>query len=141
MFSQVSALLSRRGNALLEGKFDELVHQYSYPLPLYLQKTQMIVHSQAEALAILSRMRDAHLERGIVALKPKVVAMEIPRGGRFRVWVEWSELALPVEGSGMSSVVYYCKVTASGIRTEMIDYIRLSRPELNHEFKKLTLVA
>jgi hypothetical protein len=38
-------------------------------------------------------------------------------------------------------VVYYCRKTPDGFRIEMIDYLRLSTPELQPQFAALALSA
>jgi hypothetical protein len=141
MFSQVHALLRRRADRLLNGHIEDVVSQYIFPLPLYLGSSRVIVRSPDEATAIFGVLRAAYLDRGVVALQPKVIAIDIPRAGRFRVWAEWQELALPVEGTRISSAIYYCKATPAGIQTEMVNYTHLSMPELNPQFAALALSA
>jgi hypothetical protein len=141
MFSQVTAHLRSRAERLMNGRIDDLSEHYIYPLPLYLASSRVIVRAPEEAAAMLRLVRAAFLERGVVALDPKVVAIDLPRAGRFRVWVDWHELAVPVEGTRISSAIYYCKATPAGIRTEMVNYTHLSMPELNPQFAALALSA
>jgi hypothetical protein len=141
MFSQVTAQLCARAEAFLSGNLEEVVYNYLYPLPLYLPSTQLVIRTPQEARAVLNKLRVAMLQRGVVAMKPKVSAIDLPRAGRFRVWVEWTELALPVEGTRTASVVYYCRNAASGFRIEMMDFVRPSMPELGPQFKALALSA
>jgi len=55
--------------------------------------------------------------------------------------VDWYELALPVEGTRMSQVVYYFENGAEGLRIAMVDSTRMSMPELQPEFLALALAA
>lgn len=48
-----------------------------------------------------------------------------------------SAAVLPVEGTRMSSVVCYCRQTPAGLLTEMLEYRRLSMPELSDRFQAL----
>lgn len=141
MFHEVSALLRHRADLLLQGRIDELVSGYLCPLPVDLRDQRLIVRTAAEGRAILSLLRAALLARGVVALRPTVVAIDLPRGGRFRVWVDWEELSLPGRETRRSSVVHYCRVTPSGPVTEMLSYTRLSMPELSPQFAELALSA
>ena len=70
-----------------------------------------------------------------------VAMIDLPRAGRFRVWVDWQEIAFPAEASRISQAVYYCRHTALGLRTEMLNYTFLSMPELNGQFEALALSA
>jgi hypothetical protein len=141
MFSHVTAHLRRRAELLLGGHFDQVAAQYLFPLPLYLGASRVIVRNAVEATDILCLLRAAYLERGVIALQPRVTAIDLPRDGRFRAWVDWHELALPVEKSRVSSVLYYCKSTPTGLRTEMINCTRSSMPELSPHFAALALSA
>ena len=115
--------------------------QYIYPLPLYLGQSRMIVRNADEMTSMLCLLRSAFLQRGVIATLPRVTAVELPRGGSFRVWIDWQELALPADATRVSSVVYYCRTTAAGLQVEMVEYTRLSMPELNPHFAALALSA
>ena len=141
MFSLVTAHLRRRADLLFGGHYDQIAAQYSYPLPMYLGTTRVIVRNPDEACSILCLLRAAYLERGVIALQPLVTAVDLPRDGRFRAWVDWHELARSAQESRASSVVYYCKSIPTGLRTEMINCARPSMPELNPHFAALALSA
>ncbi|MCX7287448.1 MAG: hypothetical protein NTW20_07750 [Rhodobacterales bacterium] len=141
MFHEISAQLRHRADLLLQGRIDELVTSYHCPLPLELGDRRLIVCTVEEGLAMLSLLRAALLSRGVVALRPTVVALDLPRNGRFRAWVDWQEVALSAQETRTSSSVHYCRITPSGPVTEMLCYTRLSMPELNPQFAELALSA
>lgn len=141
MFSQVTATLRARADQLMAGRLQDVVQGYTYPLPLHMGAHRIVVRTPDEALAMLGLLRTALIDRGVVQLRPTVTAIDLPRAGRFRVWADWHELAIPVDGTRMSSAVYYCRNTGSGLRTEMVAYTRLSMPELNPQFAALALSA
>jgi hypothetical protein len=140
-YSNLTALLRARGELLLCGRIEELVASYVYPLPVYLQSHCLILHTPMDAFLVLGMLRKALVQRGVAALQPQVSAVELPRGGRFRVWVDWHELAFPVEETRKSSVIYYCRESEFGPQVEMINYTLLSMPELNQQFAALALTA
>lgn len=140
-YSNLTAVLRSRGEFLLCGRIEELVASYVYPLPVYMQSRCMILHSPLDAYLVFSMLRKALLERGVVSLRPQVNAVELPRGGRFRVWADWHELAFPVEETRKSSVIYYCRESEFGPQVEMINYTLMSMPELNQQFAALALTA
>ncbi len=141
MFGKVSAHLRQRADQFMNGSLDDMVEAYRYPLPLYLGDRRVIVRSPQEARAILVLLRSALHARGVVSLQPKVSAIDIPRDGRFRVWVDWHELAISAEQTRMSSAINYCRMTDSGIQIEMITYTQVSMPELNPHLAALALSA
>lgn len=141
LFSLVSAQLRMRGELLMAGQLDRVVSDFTYPLPVFLQTSRLVIHTPDQAWDIFHCLREALLERGVVALRPTVSAIDLPRAGRFRVWIDWHEVAFPVEASRMSQAVYYCQQTDLGLRTEMLNYTHLSMPELNRQFEALALTA
>lgn len=141
MFAQVTAHLCHRAERLWNGKYDAIAAQYVYPLPMYMGESRLIVRNADEAASMLCLLRAAYLERGVIALQPRVTALDLPRAGRFRAWVDWHELAIPAEETRVSSAIYYCRSTPAGLRTEMVNYTRLSMPELKPHFAALALSA
>jgi hypothetical protein len=141
MFCRVQTHLRNRADLLMSGQLSRLVNDYSFPLPVHLTDSRVILRTAEEAQAMLSVLRMALLARGVVALRPRVTAVDLPHRGRFRAWVDWEEQAVPGEETRVSSAIYYFQVGALGLRTEMIVYTRLSMPELNPQFAALALSA
>lgn len=141
MHSQIASQLRSRGDLLLAGRIDEIVATYIYPLPVFLPQQRLVLQGPDEARAVFAVLRQALVESGIAALCPQVRAVELPRAGRFRVWVDWQELALPGGEVRTSSAIYYCRLTPLGPLTEMVNYTHLSMPELNQQFQALALSA
>jgi hypothetical protein len=140
-YSQISAQLRNRAELLLSGQFDQLAASYLFPLPVFLQDSRLVIRSPDHACVIFSHLRAALQERGVVSLRPMISAVDLPRAGRFRAWVNWQELAFPAEATRVSQVVYYCRETSLGLQTEMVNYTHLSMPELNQRFVALALSA
>jgi len=140
-YSQLTSHLLARAELLLSGQFDRMAADFTYPLPVFLQSTRLVIATPREARLIFGHLRAALAARGVVMLRPKVSAVALPRAGRFRVWVDWHEIAFPAEATRISQVIYYCSDTGSGLRTEMLDYTHLSMPELQPRFAALALSA
>jgi hypothetical protein len=141
MFSEVASQLRNRASWLMAGNYERIVAEYSFPLPVHLDASRVIVRSATEATAMLRLQHADMMERGVVALTPSVTAMDLPRGGRFRIWVDWQETTLSDQGPLQSKAIYYCRQTPSGFQIEMVDYTRLSMPELQSQFAALALSA
>lgn len=144
MHSQIAAQLLLRGDLLLAGRIGDLLDCYNiYPLPVFLPTGRLLLAGPNEARVALSLLRHALLQGGVVALRPQVRAVELPRAGRFRVWVDWHELPQGAGPVRESSAIYYCRSNGPGpgLQTEMVNYTRLSMPDLAHQFEALALSA
>lgn len=141
MYSRVSKHFADRADRLIRGQLDHLVQDHVYPLPMHLAANRIVLRNPDEARAVYGLLRQEMLDRGVTRLSPVVSAIDIPRKGRFRVWVDWhKEGGESVDGQG-SSAIYCCRDTPAGLRIEMIAYINLSMPELNPRFAALALSA
>ncbi len=141
LYSQITTHLQAKGELLLSGQFDRLTTSYVFPLPIFLHASRLVISAPDQARAVFRHLREALVDRGVVALRPKVSAIDLPRAGRFRIWVDWQEIALPVEATRISQAVYYCRDTGIGLQTEMVNYTHLSMPELDRQFAALALSA
>jgi hypothetical protein len=141
LFSQISTLLRIRGELLISGQIDRMINDYIFPLPVFLHSSRLVIQTPDHAWMVFSHLRSALVERGVVALQPKISAVDLPRAGRFRVWVDWQEIAFPPEETRISQAVYYVRQTEFCLQTEMVNYTHLSMPELNRQFAALALSA
>ncbi|MBL9049869.1 MAG: hypothetical protein JNK19_07145 [Tabrizicola sp.] len=140
-YSKVSEFMSRRAEQMLSGQIEALAAAFAYPLPVYLQDLPVVVSKAESACAMLCLQRLSMIQRHVVAVRPTVTAIDLPRKGRFRVWVDWLEVAIPPEGTRRASAVYYCSDAGDGMKIEMVSYTRLSTPELQPQFAALALSA
>lgn len=141
MFDQIAAQLRFRADSLLSGRYEGIAADYAYPLPVYLGANRIIVRTPDEAQAMLNLQHSVYLGRGVQRLTPTVKALDLPRGGRFRVWVDWREDAPDTRETRVSTAQYYCRITPAGLRIEMVNYTRLSMPEFKPHFAALALSA
>jgi hypothetical protein len=139
--SHLTAHLDQRGALLVSGQIDVLLAAYTFPLPVFLEERLLLVRSHDQARAILDRVRGSLTDRGVTRVKPKVTAVELPRAGRYRVWVDWHEGAVPPDASLLMQAIYYCRDTADGCQIEMVNCTRLALPGLNRQIEALALTA
>lgn len=130
LFSQVQALMRQRGEALLGGRFDTLTATYRFPMPLFLRRQRIVVQDRDEATGMLAMLQGTLAESGVRALLPQVRAMDIPRSGRFRVWLDWHTSSPRVPDSLIGSMVYFLQAQGSDFRFEMVACNHLSMPGL-----------
>jgi hypothetical protein len=133
--------MAARADKMLSGQMEAIAASYAFPLPVYLSDQPLVVSSPERACAMLCLQRLSMIQRQVVALRPTVKAIDLPRNGRFRVWVDWLEQAIPAEGTGRSSAVYYCTTRGSELQIEMVAFSRLSVPELKPQFAAIALSA
>jgi len=130
MRSQIIRHFQAQADQLLAGDLGGFGEMFSLPLPIHAPDGLTVVLDPAGGTDFLNLMRAEWAKRGVVALRPKVSAIELPKDNRFRVWIDWTEInAAGVEAPG-STIIYYCRKGPFGLRTEMVQYTRLSSPGL-----------
>jgi hypothetical protein len=138
---KISTYFSGRGDLLLSGRIETLLSTYSFPLPVFLEERLLLIGSEDQAREILDHVRQSLTDRGIGTMRPKVTAVELPRAGRYRVWVDWHELGAAPDGAGLSQAIYYCRETDDGLRIEMVNYTRLGHRGRRQQIEVLALTA
>lgn len=122
MYARLQDLLQWRMSLFLTGRHGDLAQEYLYPFPIYTGGRQQVVRSAADMEATFGRLHKMSKARDIARIETWVVAIELPRGGRFRVWVAHRDFGSAGELLGSGQIVHYCRMTDAGIKTEMSDY-------------------
>ena len=130
MFRKIEANMQRRADLLAAGRLGELVEAYLYPLVLYLGNQQKIIDGPGEMIWVFSELQQDHLTRGVTHLVAEVAAVDLPRQGRFRAWVSYHEMGSGTWQPKRSDVVHYCRDTAEGIKSEMLEYESCAIPHI-----------
>lgn len=139
--SKISAHLYSRGDLLLSGQIETLLSTYAFPLPVFLEERLLLIGSEDQAREILDHVRLSLTARGVGKLQPKVTAVELPRGGRYRVWVDWRAIGAAPDDASLSQAIYYCRETEGGLRIEMVNYTRLGHCGRDQQIEVLALTA
>jgi hypothetical protein len=129
MYRSITEHLQRRGDLLLSGQYEELSRLFMLPQALYLSDTPWVLRDTADVVAAMGRLHQMLRGRQVNRRVPKVTALQLPRQGRFRAWVRWSEYSADPAQNRTSEVVYYFRETPSGLKTEMLEFKGLSLPE------------
>lgn len=122
MYARLQNLMQWRMSLLLSGRHADLAQEYLYPFPVYLNGRQQVLRSPAEMELSLRRLHTHAMARGVVSAETQVRAVELPRRGRFRVWVWYRNLDEKGAAINQGQFLHYCRETTSGIKTEMSDY-------------------
>ena len=139
--SQVFAHFRDQADRLLSGDLDRIARDYSFPLPIHFPDDLAVAFTLEDSSAILAKRRAELVARGVVALRPTITAVDLPRAGRFRVWVDWNEQTATGTEIRASSAIYYCRSVATGLQTEMIQYTHVSPPGQRPDRDRLALSA
>jgi hypothetical protein len=117
----ITQLMEWRASLLRDGRIEDLAHQFLFPMALYTNAVLRPVAS-ADALAeTLRNFRKTIAPEVLRYLEIIVTSVEIPRGGRFRVW---SELVCRIPGQPvrvMGSTIHFMRETPQGIMAEMLE--------------------
>jgi hypothetical protein len=124
MYRSITAHLQTRSDLLLAGQYEELARYYLLPQAIYLGDSPWVLRDTADAVAAIAR-----LHRRV----PTVTALQLPRKGRFRAWVRWSEIATDPALNRASEMVYYFRETPNGLKSEMVEFKQLKLPEFRQD--------
>jgi hypothetical protein len=141
MFSQIASQLRTRAEWLLVGQFDRIVAEHRFPLPVDFGDNRLVVRTADEARMLLGHLSATYAGRGVTSLLPTITAVDLPRGGRFRIWADWHVATHPGSPTHLASVVYFCRQVPAGMRIEMVDCTCLLIPDLHPELVALALSA
>ncbi|HMS94539.1 MAG TPA: hypothetical protein PKA03_04865 [Tabrizicola sp.] len=126
--SQILAHFQEQADRLVSGQLDGMGAMFALPLPIHFPSGMTIVLDPDAGQGILRQMSQELQKRGTVAARPEITAVELPKQGRFRVWIDWKETnAAGVEVTG-SSILYFCRKVPTGLQTEMIQYLHVLAP-------------
>jgi len=128
MFSKIASQLCTRAEWLLAGRFDAILADHRFPLPVDFGASRLVVRTADEGRMLLSLM-------------PTITALDLPRGGRFRIWADWHGTTREGSPLHLASVIYYCRQVPGGLRIEMVDCTRLLIRDLHPELVALALSA
>ncbi len=130
MYQNIQELIQWQSDLLLAGRFEDLSREYDYPVALYLKSSSLPIRDSEHLIAILKLTRQSLIRRGVTKIVAKVIAMDLPRKGRFRVWVDSVEQNACGQTLFRAGSVLFCRIGRQGIRTEMVQFWQCAMPEI-----------
>ncbi len=130
MHDSLRQLMQARLEMLDFGQFEEIAAQYTLPLVLFMNEQQIVISTREELESVLSRMVATRKETGIAQVVASISAVDIPRNGRFRVWVRYSEVDAHGITVGQTDALHYCRHTPTGVKSEMVEVGQCRLPEI-----------
>ncbi|MFM2388605.1 MAG: hypothetical protein RLZZ437_160 [Pseudomonadota bacterium] len=111
----------------------ELSRSFIFPVPAQ-SNGKLHVYATAQELADgFARLAAVKAQMGQTAFQPRIVAIELPRNNRFRVWVDWlytDQHGTPCTGERS---IYFCSTLRGHTAVEMIQcQPRTKRQPVNH---------
>ena len=105
---------------------DPLARSFAYPLPIFMGRRTAIAQTAAEVGVLWRNLRVLARAGGYRRLVPRLVASELPRDGRFRLWVDWTG-----EGEGdarpLFRTILFAESTRDAQVIQMVEVRVLSR--------------
>ena len=122
----VTALIARLGELILAGRLEEATRFWSFPCPVEVEGELMVMRD-AQALEAFFRHRSELARKaGLLRLIPRIVAIEVPRDGRFRVWLHWiHHFPDRAEEDRTPSVYFMVRRPSGELSIEMMDTVRM----------------
>ncbi len=73
----------------MAGRYDLLAASYAFPLPVMVDDSHCQVASAAQLWPVYQSLHALLRAEGYVRLVPRLVSVELPKNGRFRLWSDW----------------------------------------------------
>lgn len=107
MFRAVQATLNKMTADINAGRFADWVAQCDFPFAMQVEGEMTVYQTPALALAAWQRCEATRRAAGIVQVQTRIVALELPRLSRFRVWTEVLHLDAAGIAQSASQVIHY----------------------------------
>ena len=122
MYARVQNFLQRRCDLLAEDQFEAYAAGYAMPTVLFLNGAPLVVESLDRGTALARQLRQQQRTKGISHQHCMLSALGLPRGGAFRVWARYHDLAAQGDCLGLHDVIHYCRDTGPTLQIEMSEY-------------------
>jgi hypothetical protein len=126
MYQQANAFVQQLAQHFNASDFAALAEGYVFPLPVQVDGELLVLHSAAEMVMAIAQYRAVNVAAGLVPSAPRIVAIDLPRNGRFRLWVDWHYGAPDATRHETTRNVYYCSTIGNRIQIEMVQFLRFA---------------
>ena len=130
MYSRLQALLADLTNRFHNGDFAGVIGHYDFPLPLEMEDRKVLITRPAEMERLLRALHHQRKSARFAATEPEIMAVELPRRRRFRLWVRYHHL----DAAGMrldhSDRIFHCRDRGVRVLIEGLQVTRLPLTEM-----------
>lgn len=120
----VSALFTQLGLLFVQGRISEMTAYWTFPCPVEVEGQLVVMRDASDLARFFAERRAGAMEAGLTAFEPRIAAIEMPRAGRFRVWLRWAltfgNVCLMEE---QVSLYYMARKPRGGLTIEMMDIV------------------
>lgn len=123
----VTAFFGLLGEQFVQGRLEDMASRWTYPCPVEVGGRLVVMRSQEAFVGYLAEQRRLARTHGLTGMTPRISAIEMPRSGRFRVWLRWMlHYGDHVEEED-HGVVYFMVAKAGGrLSIEMMDIVHVA---------------
>lgn len=129
MYTKILKDLDQRSRLLFAAQYEALGRCYTLPMQVRLGELEITVRSADDLALHLRRHHVALLRRGVAAMVPEIMAVELPLQDSHRLWLRWHERGGRGGDLRHSEVVYRCASDPGNPLVLGMDYTRLAMPE------------
>jgi hypothetical protein len=126
MFDLAKAMVQTLCVQFNAGNFARVAESFVYPLPVQVENDLIVLNSAGEMAASLSAYHAQNVAQGLAPSHAQVLAIDLPRNGRFRLWVDWVYQPDAGPEHARTKNLYYCSAIGNRIQIEMIQYLRVA---------------
>lgn len=130
MYIRLHALLSDLTQRFQTGDFAGVIGHYDFPLPLEMEDRKVLITRPAEMERLLRDLYAARRHARFAATEPEIMAVELPRRSRFRVWVRYHHLDAAGLRIDHSDRIFHCRDRGARVLIEGLQVTRLPRAEM-----------
>lgn len=130
MYAKLARYMQWRVDLLTADRFEDLSREYLFPFVMYQGDQQIVLSSPEQLVQTFAQLRAEQRQRGVTRMEAGVTAVDLPRHGRFRVWLDYTDLDAEGRVLAQSDVILYCRDTPDGLKSEMAEFGRCSLPAI-----------
>ena len=126
MYAQATSLVTRLAEMFNGRDVRAIADCFVFPLPVQVQDDLIVFHTAERMTEALLFYRANNVQQGLSPSVPRIAAIDLPRNGRFRLWVDWNYPETPGMQTQKTQNIYYCSASGGHIVIEMVQYLRVA---------------
>jgi hypothetical protein len=126
MYHRIQALVSRMAEQFNTANFLGLAEVYVFPLPVQVNGQLVVLQTSGAMVEALAHYHRQNTAQGLAPSNPQIVALDLPRNGRFRLWVDWTYGANAGPNAARTQNLYYCSAIGARIQIEMVQFLNVA---------------
>lgn len=138
---RLTNLVSELVRDFQSGQFAKIVAHYDFPLALHLENRLVLLSRPADLERYLIDFKAVAQAADFASIASRITAVELPRRGRFRAWVQYTHFNSAGQVVAQSERTFFCRDKGDRILVEMLELTRLPVESLRHWSPQERLIA